>query len=89
MSIFSFKFRVTNESETFCREIINVMIQLFEISSEEALGRLNEHWKGNDFTDEDDIRYHEDESFWAYDIYYGHDSLWWTNPGQLTPLPYP
>jgi len=36
-----------------------------------------------------DIRYHEDDDFWANEIVYGHDSHWWLDPPGLTPFPYP
>ena len=83
-----FEFQVDAESEEFCNEIVNEMIKHFGIPESEAIGRINQLWKGHDFEGQDDIRYHEPPEFWAYDIYYGGDSYWWLNPPDLKPKPY-
>jgi len=76
------------ESMEFCGEVVQSMLQLHGISQREAVGRINRRWKGVDF-EEGDLRYHEPPEFWAEDIYYGHDSLWWNRPEGLKPLPFP
>ncbi|OKP94998.1 hypothetical protein [Paenibacillus sp. P46E] len=84
-----FSFVTTDESEKFCEEIILEMIRLFNISDEEAWGRLNEFWKTP--FGEEDIRYHEGDEFWAKTIYYGPNIRWWKREGDptLKPVPYP
>ena len=84
----NFNFKTDEQSYEFCLMILNKMIELFKISREEALGRMNRTWNELEFIDAD-IIYHEDEEYWANNIYYGKDSLWWTNPANLKPLPYP
>lgn len=84
-----FDFFVDNESKEFCVEIVEEMVREFGLNREEAIGRLNRQWRGNDFTGEDDIRYHETSNFWANEIYYGSDSNWWKGYKDLKPIPYP
>ncbi len=84
-----YSFQVNEQSRLFCDEIVSKMIQLFDISESEAMGRINRQWKGDDFLDEYDIRYHETAGYWAKDMYYGWDSFWWTHPPNLKPTPYP
>ena len=76
----------TTESVDFCEEVLAAMVTKLDVSRGEALLRLNKRWAGVDF-EEDDLRYHESPEFWAQDIYYGHDSLWWQEPSDLAPLP--
>jgi len=83
-------FKTDERGENFCNEIVKEMINAFSISEEEALGRLNRSWTGIDtIDDDDDPVYHEDEEYWAWTIYYGKDSYWWTDPPDLKPLAYP
>lgn len=74
----------------FIDSIIIKMISEFGITKEEAYGRVNERWKHLGHISEDDIIFHETEEFWAYDIYYGHDSRWWArmNDKNLKPVPH-
>lgn len=83
-----FTFETDEESYLFCEEIAKTMVALFDISLAEAIGRVNRQWKGNNFLGPTDSRYHEDEAFWAKDIYYGANSCWWKNPSNLKPLPF-
>lgn len=83
----NFIFPTDEQSEEFCLEIIKLMTEFFGITEEEALKRVNAHWKHIEFKGETNIIYHEDEEFWAKDIYYGHESYWWVKEGkeQLQP----
>ena len=72
------------ESVRFCRSILDEMTRIHGIPREEALRRVNHHWSGADFVD-DDLRFHELPEFWAEDIYYGSDSYWWNRPPGLRP----
>jgi len=63
------------------------MVKNFKISSEEASSRINELWGGKDFLSDEDIRYHEDDEFWANTIYFGGDAKWWISKEGLKPKP--
>jgi hypothetical protein len=80
-----FAFETTPEGQRFCLEIISKMMEFHGISEEEAIGRLNRHWCGQQISNEN----HETAEDWAMIIYYGHDSLWWKGTAGLQPKPYP
>ena len=82
-----FIFHTDDRSATFCEEIARQMVDLFGITHEEAIGRINRDWAGLNIVGPDVI-YHEDETYWAKTIYYGKDSHWWLNPANLKPRPY-
>ena len=84
-----FTFKTDSESAQYCEGILAEMTALFSISADEALGRMNRTWDGQEILGDDDPIYHEDEEYWANTIYYGKDSNWWMNPEGLKPLPYP
>jgi hypothetical protein len=84
-----FVFPTDDKGLAFCREIALEMRSLFEISEEEAIGRINRQWKHTEITGDKNIVYHEDSTSWAKDIYYGHDSAWWKGENGLRPRPYP
>lgn len=87
MNLFSFE--TDSASYDFCLQIAQIMQEKFKIPENEAVGRINRIWGGKSFLGAKDIRYHEEEVFWANDIYYGAESFWWKNPPDLRPLPYP
>lgn len=87
--IMDYEFKTDEQSRAFCNKIAERMVSLFNISVEEAVGRMNRLWSGQSFIGPKDLIYHEDEDFWANDIFYGGDSLWWANPPGLKPLPFP
>ena len=64
-------------AEEFMDEIAVRMVELFGITEDEAIERINEHWRGQSIAGEDDMIYHEDEDFWAKTIYYGPNKMWW------------
>ncbi len=82
-----FTFKTDEQSRDYCELILQEMVQLFGISEEEALVRMNRTWRGLEFLGDNDLIYHEDEEYWANNIYYGKDSMWWTDPPDLKPLP--
>lgn len=84
-----FSFTTDSESAAYCEGILERMVKLFKIDDTEAIGRMNKYWDNQIITGEDDPIYHEDEEYWAKTIYYGKESLWWMNPPDLKPLPYP
>lgn len=85
----TFTFRTDDESESFCQTIVNRMIELFGISEDEAIGRVNRQWDRMSLVGKDLAIYHEDEDYWAHAIYFGKSSRWWDNPPGLKPRPYP
>ena len=83
-----FEFNTDEEAYEFCQEIVRMMMNDFGITEEESLIRLNKHWRGLGFEDLD-IRYHEDPTYWAYQIYYPDNSFWWNREGDPTLRPRP
>jgi hypothetical protein len=84
----AFDFKTDSESQVFCESIVNKMVEMFNINIEEAVGRVNRAWRGQELIGPDRMIYHEDEEYWANTIYYGKDSYWWLNPPDLKPLPF-
>lgn len=85
----SFTFPIDDKGRAFCRAISLEMVSLFKISEAEAIERINYEWRNVRLIEADHPLYHEDESFWANEIYYGHDSQWWKRKEDLKPRPYP
>ncbi len=75
----NFKFEVDKKGYEFCCEIADKMIELFNISHEEAIDRINSQWSGQIIKNDDYnyIVFHEDEEYWANTIYYTDESYWW------------
>jgi hypothetical protein len=65
-------------AQEFCEGIVCEMVSLFSITEEEAISRINTQWSHlESLGGDEELIYHEDEKFWAQDIYYGPDSFWW------------
>ncbi len=85
-----FSFTGVPEAISICHEIMDYMVNEFGISPSEASARINRDFEIWGHIREGHIFFHEDEVYWANDIYYGHDSIWWYKPrSELTPLPFP
>ena len=84
-----FAFLTDGKSAAFCDEIVAKMVELFRISENEAVGRLNREFQDMEFVGEEHVFYHEDDEYWANRVYWGHGSKWWLNPPGLQPVPYP
>jgi len=77
--------------------IAEEMVRSYGIPYREAVARINRQWsdpgpKGRTpriWMVGLDLAYHETAQFWASDIYYGHDSHWWTPDARPQPLPPP
>lgn len=85
-----FKFQTDELLLELMIDIAKMMVSLFDIPPEEAIGRINSHWKGRTFDlgDHEDIVFHETPDYWAKRIYYKES--WWTNlRPPLNPKPYP
>ena len=70
MSRYQFDFEAHGRSLELCERIVDRLVSLFGVPLEEAVGRVNKHWQGRVFEDLD-IICHEDEDFWANNIYFG------------------
>ena len=84
-----FAFKTCPETQAFGELIVHEMMSTFGISQEEAVGRINRRWGHLELTNPQHIIFHDDETFWARDIYFGHDSVWWKDEANAKPLPYP
>lgn len=86
----NFVFKTDEKSEEFCNQIAIKMVELFKITLEEAVGRINQAW-ANSLSIEgcDNIIYHEEEDFWAKTIYYPEGTRWWQqDESLLVPRPW-
>lgn len=81
----------TDEALEYFEEVVHELLILFPITRDEAVGRLNRFWQGQDFSKKlkVDLLKHEDPDFWAKTIYYGRDVQWWKGEDGLNPEPYP
>ena len=84
----AFEFETDDQSNVFCLEIARQMVEVFKITRQEAIGRINRDWRGLKLVGPEDMIYHEDEIYWAKTIYFGKGSNWWLNPQNLQPRPY-
>ena len=92
-----FLFKTDPSSMDYLNEIVGIMIQKFNISREECVGRINQEWNHIDTLVGFELFYHELPEVWANDFYFGHDSFWWFQGDErvkrklplLQPLPYP
>ncbi|WP_110932688.1 hypothetical protein [Paenibacillus bouchesdurhonensis] len=81
---------IDQSAEEYLKSIINEMIKLFQISEEEAYGRINRFWSGKNLVGDHIMLYHLNENYWANTIYYRKNSYWWLREGEkIEPLPYP
>lgn len=81
----------TEEALEYIEQIARQIVLLFPVTMDEAVGRINRFWKGQEFTSEAkvDVLLHEEPDAWAKTIYYGRDSHWWLSEEGLEPEPYP
>jgi hypothetical protein len=77
MTAIRFEFETDQQAQKFCELIVSETCRIFDISSDEAVSRVNAHWHGQAILGEDDIVYHEDETFWANQIYFDDSYCWW------------
>jgi hypothetical protein len=84
-----FVFETDAEARAFCLEICEVMVKLFGISRDEAVGRMNEFWGHRDaIVGQDNQLYREMPMTYAHLIYYTNWHRWGEN---ILPVvrPYP
>lgn len=86
--------KANKEAAEYLYEIAKEMTSLFQISQEEAIGRINKHFGSREFITSTEVNalVHEEQDIWAKHIYYGKDSFWWVHKGELSdlkPVEYP
>ncbi|WP_238655360.1 hypothetical protein [Paenibacillus piscarius] len=79
------KFPTCITTEIYCLDIVLTMMNIANITEEEAFQRVNFHWEGMDLNSEDHILFHEGLEFWAKTIYYEQSNWWNYKPEELTP----
>jgi hypothetical protein len=72
----NFNFKTSLESEIFSLLIAQLMVEQFQISEDEAIGRISQFWEGHDLSSEEHVVYHKTCEYWVNYIYYD-DELWW------------
>jgi hypothetical protein len=66
-----YEFAVDQDSRHFCDDVVEIMMSVFDITEEEALARVNKHWRGQNFARFDAPIYHSGPpEFWARRVYY-------------------
>lgn len=74
-----FTFKTNRSTEDYCNEIADEMLKLFDISRSEAIGRINRQWQDQDMSNDDEhMIFHQLPDWWAKEIYYEQQPLWWT-----------
>jgi hypothetical protein len=71
-----FMMPTTESIAEFFADIADEMVNVFNISRTEAVARINAHWSGQQFTSDDNIVLHEDDTYWAMIIYYQDVPTW-------------
>lgn len=88
MSIEDLTVNANENEKLFCLEIASEMAKIFNISISEAIGRINNQWKGVRI---DGMVYHHNAESWAKTIYYENGAFWWVDEwmAKHTPKPKP
>ena len=84
-----FQFETDDEAYQFCVEIADLMVSLFGITTEEAVGRINRDWKDKPIIGDNNMLYHETADYFAKKIYYFKVSYWWLPEAKPIPRLYP
>jgi hypothetical protein len=78
------------ETTEFLDAIVDEMVSEFKVTRAEAIARINEQWCGQDLSGEDCLILHEEESYWAFVVYYGGNVPDWSpNADRTAWLPKP
>ncbi|MHB9759281.1 hypothetical protein ACYBSK_33295 [Streptomyces sp. BYX5S] len=64
------------EAREYLLEVVEEMTDTFNISSSEAVARINSEWGHLSFEEWPDLIEHELPEHWAYRIYYGDVPYW-------------
>jgi len=79
------EFPTSHKTEACCLHIVIVMMDIAQISEDEAFRRINSYWRETDFTSDNDFLFHETPDYWAKTIYYEQSNWWDYNQEELTP----
>jgi hypothetical protein len=82
------EFGASRKARRYVEQIVELMVDRFSISRDEAVGRVNQAWRHLDHIGDSDLIFHELPEYWAKTIYFGKDSQWWLGEEGLEPLPY-
>ena len=82
---------IDTQAETFCLRIARRMKTFFEISEDEAIGRVNEFFSNTKIGGPAEIAYHRVAEDWAKLIYYEEGTWYWVDKWmkEHTPKPRP
>ncbi len=85
-----YEFDVPTSERGFMRRIVATMMEIFQMSHDEAVGRINAHWAGQEFRSAGKrmVLHHESPEWWAKTIAYGSDSYWWLDEENTQLRPY-
>jgi hypothetical protein len=88
--MYKYKFSTTKKAANYLDEIVAQLVALFNISHQEAVGRINRHWSNITHFGNDDMLFHMLPYEWAHEVYYGHGTPWWRagDKNDLIPLPF-
>lgn len=87
-----FDFVTDDEAKDYCIEVVEQMMKLFNISQQEAVGRVNRAFVGEKLVGScEDLwwLYHEIPEDEARFIYYEPGTYWWVEGSPLIPKPFP
>jgi len=87
--VIEFDFIPDEDAKAYCIEIVKQLMVLFDVSQEEAVGRINRAFAGQQLGGSDDWIYHEMPEDQAKFIYYEVGTNWWIEGSPLKPKPYP
>lgn len=91
MNINEITFDADEKTKLYCLKIAIEMTNIFNISMNEAIGRINNQWKkSKDFIDSG-LVFHKNPISWAKTIYYEDGTWWWVEEwmAEHTPKPKP
>jgi hypothetical protein len=72
-----FDMDLDEEAHKFMTEIATDIMQRFGLTEEDAVGRLNECWKGKSVKEPYFwLLYHEEPAFWSQTLYYEAHDFW-------------
>jgi hypothetical protein len=85
------------EADAFVASVVDAMTFLFGVSRQEAVLRVEQHWRLQLLAGPDDVVYHETPEYWAQTIYWPAASFWWLEEDErkrrgldrLSPRPLP
>ena len=82
-----FLFTTTEETLSYCEEVINCLQTYFNYSQEQSINLINNFWQNEQTFDNDDYRLHECSYYWAVVIHLKTigkcTERWWKDKSHL------